>query len=432
MGEDPASSVVDPELRVHDTPGLYVFGGAVFPTCHGVNPTLTMWALCYRAAERLAERLGRGEEPDEIHEKETHLKIEHIETAYYRLPLEPMGDAGHGAIDTEELITLSLHAEGLTGHGYAYTIGRGGRAVKALIDHDLAPLVAGQDATEIEGLWDLMWQRLLYVGRGGLASFAIAAVDVALWDLDGVREGRPLYALLGAEAREIPAYGSGVDLPKPLDESARPDGGLPGEGLPGREGQDRTPRFPTRTRSGSRAVRELIGDDVDLMVDANMAWTHGGGAGARPPPGAVRPLLVRGADDPRGRRRPRAPGTRDGRADSGGREPALASRVPALRRRGGGRGLADRPDHQRRHNRLAAGPEDGRRGRPQDQQPLHRRAERAPAVRLGQPGLPREARLRPRPVPARAAAVENGHVRPTETPGTGMRFDEEKLAPYRA
>ena len=63
MGEDPASSVVDPELRVHDTPGLYVFGGAVFPTCHGVNPTLTIWALCYRAAERLAWRLGRGEEP---------------------------------------------------------------------------------------------------------------------------------------------------------------------------------------------------------------------------------------------------------------------------------------------------------------------------------------------------------------------------------
>jgi gluconate 2-dehydrogenase alpha chain len=62
MGEDPASSVVDPELRAHDTPGLYVFSGAVFPTCPGVNPTLTMWALCYRAAERLAERLRRGEE----------------------------------------------------------------------------------------------------------------------------------------------------------------------------------------------------------------------------------------------------------------------------------------------------------------------------------------------------------------------------------
>lgn len=57
MGEDPETSVVNPGLEVHDTPGLYVFGGAVFPTCQGVNPTLTMWALCYRAAEKLVERL---------------------------------------------------------------------------------------------------------------------------------------------------------------------------------------------------------------------------------------------------------------------------------------------------------------------------------------------------------------------------------------
>jgi gluconate 2-dehydrogenase alpha chain len=62
MGEDPYTSVVDPTLRVHDTPGLYVFGGAVFPTCPGVNPTLTMWALCYRAAEQLVNRLHRREE----------------------------------------------------------------------------------------------------------------------------------------------------------------------------------------------------------------------------------------------------------------------------------------------------------------------------------------------------------------------------------
>lgn len=60
LGEDPSGSVVDPGLQVHDTPGLYVFGTAVFPTCHGVNPTLTMWAVCWRAAEQLAERLTKG------------------------------------------------------------------------------------------------------------------------------------------------------------------------------------------------------------------------------------------------------------------------------------------------------------------------------------------------------------------------------------
>lgn len=58
MGEDPASSVVDVDLEVHDTPGLFVYGGSVFPTCPGVNPTLTLWAVTLRAAERLAKRLG--------------------------------------------------------------------------------------------------------------------------------------------------------------------------------------------------------------------------------------------------------------------------------------------------------------------------------------------------------------------------------------
>src|SRR5919112_1314411 len=200
------------------------------------------------------------------------MKIEGIETAYYRLPLEPMGDAGHGAIDTEELITLTLRAEGLTGNGYTYTIGRGGRAIKALIDHDLAPLVEGEDADDIEGLWDLMWRRLLYVGRGGLASFAIAAVDVALWDLRGLSEGKPLYALLGAEAREIPAYGSGVDLPKPLDELLKQTEGFLARGFPGvkvKLGR----RDPREDESRVAAVRKLIGGKVDLMLDANMAWS---------------------------------------------------------------------------------------------------------------------------------------------------------------
>jgi L-alanine-DL-glutamate epimerase-like enolase superfamily enzyme len=200
------------------------------------------------------------------------LEIESLESAYYRVPLPPMGDAGHGAIDSEEIITVKLRAGGLVGHGYAYTIGRGGRAVQALIEHDLAPLLSGRDAGDIEALWKLMWQRLLYVGRGGLASFAIAAVDIALWDLRGLREKKPLYALFGARARDIPAYGSGVDLPKSDAELLAQTDGFLQRGLPG-----------VKVKIGRRdcrederriaAVRKLIGDKVDLMLDANMAWS---------------------------------------------------------------------------------------------------------------------------------------------------------------
>ncbi len=55
MSDDPAAGVLNRDLAVHDTPGLYVFSGAAFPTCPGINPTLTLWALCRLAAERLVE-----------------------------------------------------------------------------------------------------------------------------------------------------------------------------------------------------------------------------------------------------------------------------------------------------------------------------------------------------------------------------------------
>ncbi len=200
------------------------------------------------------------------------MKIERIETAYYRLPLEAVGDAGHGLLDSEELITLRLHAEGLEAHGYTYTIGKGGRAVQAVIDHDLAPLLVGQDAGDIQRLWNMMWQRLLYVGRGGLTAFAIAAVDVALWDLHGLRDQKPLYALFGAEARDIPAYGSGVDLPKSLDDLLKQTESFMARGFPGVKVKiGRADPQEDEARVG--AVRKLIGPQVDLMVDANMTWT---------------------------------------------------------------------------------------------------------------------------------------------------------------
>ena len=60
MGTDPSLSVVDPNLEVHDTPGLFVFSGGVFPSCPGINPTLTMMALCRRACEDLIGRLQRN------------------------------------------------------------------------------------------------------------------------------------------------------------------------------------------------------------------------------------------------------------------------------------------------------------------------------------------------------------------------------------
>jgi L-alanine-DL-glutamate epimerase-like enolase superfamily enzyme len=198
--------------------------------------------------------------------------IERITTSYYRVPIEPSGDAGHGLLDHEELILVTIDADGLTGHGYAYTIGRGGRAVQALIEHDLAPLLVGQDAGDVEALWQRMWRGLLYVGRGGLLAFAVAALDIALWDLRGLRLGQPLWRLAGGTARPLPAYGSGVDLPKPLDGLLRQVEGFLTRGFPGVKVKVGRPD-PADDEDRIAAVRSLIGDDVDLMIDANMGWS---------------------------------------------------------------------------------------------------------------------------------------------------------------
>jgi gluconate 2-dehydrogenase alpha chain len=60
MSDDPRAGVLDRALRVHDTPGLYVYSGTAFPSCPGINPTLTLWALAELATERLIERLRDG------------------------------------------------------------------------------------------------------------------------------------------------------------------------------------------------------------------------------------------------------------------------------------------------------------------------------------------------------------------------------------
>lgn len=358
------------------------------------------------------------------------MQIERIETAYHRLPLEAMGDAGHGALDSEELITLVVHAEGLEGHGYAYTIGRGGRAVQALLDEDLAPLLVGRDATDIDGLWHLMWQRLLYVGRGGLTAFAIAAVDIALWDLRGVQQGRPLYALLGAEPRALPAYGSGVDLPKSLPDLLRQTEGFMARGLPavkvkiGRAD-------PAEDEERVAAVREAIGDGIDLMVDANMTWTADEAAerGRRleqfdlywyeeptiPEDVAGHARLVSELDvpiavgeslhSPHEFRRYVDEGAAHVLQIDPVTNGGITASLAALR-------MAD-----------AAGLRTS--SHYTDELSAHLLCASAGAVYLEKHAFALDPYLR------EPQQVVDGHVRPTEVPGTGMRFDDAALAPHR-
>jgi len=196
-----------------------------------------------------------------------------VEAAHYRIPLPAvLSDSTHGEIAHFELVTARLRdADGAEGVGYTYTVGAGARAIRALLE-ELAPLLVGQDAEGIEALWQRMWWGCHYVGRGGLAAFAIAAADIALWDLRARRARLPLWKILGGHRPRVKAYAGGIDLQFTLDRLLRQTDDNLGRGFRAikmKVGRARLPEDVERVR----AMREHLGPDVPLMVDANMRWT---------------------------------------------------------------------------------------------------------------------------------------------------------------
>lgn len=200
--------------------------------------------------------------------------ISSVEARYFAVPLrEVLSDAMHGDHSHFELITATVVlSDGSQGTGYTYTGGRGGRAVHAMIMHDLAPFLLGKEATEVEALHDAMQRHVHYVARGGVASFAISAVDIALWDLRGKARGEPLWKMAGGAGRTTRAYRGGIDLnfslPQLLD-SVRAHVAQGFNGVKIKVGKPQLGDDVARVA----AVRDLIGAETALMVDANYALT---------------------------------------------------------------------------------------------------------------------------------------------------------------
>jgi len=198
--------------------------------------------------------------------------IRAVEARLFRVPLaEVLEDARHGAHTHFELITATVRlADGSEGTGYTYTGGRGGHAILALLRHDLAPFLEGRDGVEVEALHDAMLWHIHYVGRGGIAAFAVSAVDIALWDLRGRRAGLPLWRMAGGMADRCRAYRGGIDLNFPLDKLLESVRGHLAQGFEAVKIKVGRPRLAEDVER-VRAVRELLGPDRALMVDANYA-----------------------------------------------------------------------------------------------------------------------------------------------------------------
>src|SRR5260221_7860615 len=209
----------------------------------------------------------------EARRSEAPVSIAALETDHYLIPLpEVLSDSTHGDITHVELITARIRdGDGAEGVGYSYTVGAGGGAVHSLIARDLRPLLVGQDPERIEALWQRMWWGLHYGGRGGFACLAISAVDMALWDLRARRIKQPLWRVLGGHDPRVKVYAGGIDLQFPLDRLLRQTDDNLAKGFRAIKMKVGRPQLHDDI-ARVKAMREHLGADFPLMVDANMRW----------------------------------------------------------------------------------------------------------------------------------------------------------------
>ena len=201
-------------------------------------------------------------------------RIKSVDCKLFRVPLpEVMNDAKHGDHTHFELITSTITLEdGSTGTGYTYTGGKGGNSIKAMVDYDIAPALIGKDGTDVEGIYDFMEWHMHYVGRGGIVSFAVSTIDIALWDIRCKKAEKPLWQMAGGAGNTCKAYCGGIDLQFPIPKLLKNMEGYLVAGFNavkikiGRENLD-------EDIERIKAVREFIGPDVTFMVDANYSMT---------------------------------------------------------------------------------------------------------------------------------------------------------------
>jgi len=205
-------------------------------------------------------------------------RIEWIQLSLVFLPLQrPISDAKVLTGRQKPLTEIAFlfaeiqTKEGHSGIGFSYSKRAGGPG-QFVHAKEIAPSLIGEDPNDIARLWDKLVWAGASVGRSGLATQAIAAFDIALWDLKARRAKLPLAKLLGAHRDSVQCYNtSGGFLSSPIGEvldnvSASLERGIGGIKI--KVGQP----DPMVDLARVRAVHERIAGKVSMMVDANQQW----------------------------------------------------------------------------------------------------------------------------------------------------------------
>jgi L-alanine-DL-glutamate epimerase-like enolase superfamily enzyme len=223
------------------------------------------------------------------------VKITGVRVLTLRVDREtPMADALNYIPARQAVLVLVDTDSGLTGIGEAAHFGGPPSTTVGAIERELTPLILGEDPRDVERLFARMYHRTMQHGRRGVMLSAISGVDIALWDLLGKSMDQPVYRLLGAYAPRLRAYASAGfywdgQTPAVLAAEAAQyvasgftavkikvgrNPSVPLSPL-GVIGQDFCSHTFEEDVERVRAVREAIGPDVELMVDANSGWDVG-------------------------------------------------------------------------------------------------------------------------------------------------------------
>ncbi|HET9876729.1 MAG TPA: enolase C-terminal domain-like protein, partial [Mycobacterium sp.] len=198
----------------------------------------------------------------------TAIPIGSVEVAAYTIPTDAPESDGTLAWDSTTLVLVSVHAGGEVGIGYTYA----GTAAATVAQEKLAEVVTGADALQPPGRWADMQHAVRNLGRPGVVAQAIAAVDIALWDLHSRLLDEPLVVALGAVHDATPVYGSGGFTSYDNDTLCAQLSGWAQDGIP--RVKMKVGRDPEQDRMRVGAARSAIGAETELFVDANGAYTR--------------------------------------------------------------------------------------------------------------------------------------------------------------
>lgn len=198
------------------------------------------------------------------------MKITRLRTDVVHLPIDPPFRAAIFAVQSTSCVLCYLETdEGLVGEGLIHAINGHRIGVLHEMVRSLEPLVLGLDPTLGGSVNARAWKDLNFLGYEGVTIQALAAVDMALWDLRGQAAGLNVSRLIGAVRTAVPTYASGgLWLNSSIDELQKEAAGFVARGF--RAMKTRVaPGNPEHMVARVRAVREAIGPDIGLMVDAN-------------------------------------------------------------------------------------------------------------------------------------------------------------------